>query len=250
MNDISKLNSKSFEAFALDWDTNYFGVKSCKIVLKNSITKDDQNEILNFCNKFDFVTITNLGNNNQNNIWIGKKTKAFLIDMNIQFVKNINKQQSRLDKFTNVYNSFPKNENVLKIAQKNFLYSRFFNDPWLPKEQAKKIYVQWTECAFDKTEKYFVITKRNNEIAGYLLFSMNFEYSFATIELIAVDETFRGKNIGKSLITELESFTYEKGIRLIKVGTQVDNIQAIRFYNSCGFQYASCSSVYHYWPNK
>lgn len=248
MNNISKLSSKSFEAFSLDWDTDYFGVKSAKVVLKDSVSDVEQNEILDYCNKFDFVTISNLGNNNENNVWIGKKTKAFLTDMNIQFIKHINKQISILDEFTNIYNSFPKNEDILKIAQKTFLYSRFFNDPYLPKEQAQNIYSYWTECAFEKPEKYFVIAKKNNKVAGYLLF--NLENSFATIELIAVDEVFRGQNISKSLIAGLEFFAYEKGINSIKVGTQVDNMSAVRFYNACGFHYASCNSVYHYWPNK
>ncbi|OEF99883.1 hypothetical protein BHF71_01025 [Vulcanibacillus modesticaldus] len=250
MNNIAKLNSKSFEAFPLNWDTKYFGIKSAKVVLNDSISEVEQYEILDYCNKYDFVTITNLGNINQNNIWIGEKTKAFLTDMNIQFVKPINKQSSIVDEFTNVYNSFPRNENILNIAQKAFLYSRFFNDPYLPKEQARNIYVHWTECAFDKPEKYFVIVQRNGEIAGYLLFSMNLEYSFATIELIAVDDKFRGQNIGKLLIAGLEFFAHEKGIKLIKVGTQVDNVLAIKFYNASGFQYVSINSVYHYWPNK
>lgn len=250
MSNIAKLNSKSFEAYPLDWDTDYFGVKSAKVILKNNVSKVEQDEILDFCNKFDFITISNLGNNNENNVWIGKKTKAFLTDMNIQFVKHINKQSSILDDFTNVYKCFPRNEKVLKIAQYAFLYSRFFNDPYLPKEQAKNIYIHWTECAFDKPEKYFVITERNDKIAGYLLFSIDLEDSFATIELIAVDEVFRGQNIGKSLIAGLEFFAYEKGIKSIKVGTQIDNVSAVRFYNACGFEYVSCNSIYHNWPKK
>jgi ribosomal protein S18 acetylase RimI-like enzyme len=250
MNNISDLSRKSFKAFPLDWDTEYFGVKSAKVILTDSTTKDEQNEILAYCSKFDFVTITNLNSKNENNVWIGKKTKAFLTDMNIQFTKQIKRQPHIIDKFTSVYNCFPKNEDILKIAQDAFLYSRFFNDPWLPKVQAQNIYVHWTKCAFNKPEKYFVIIKRNTQIAGYLLFSINLKDLFATIELIAVDEVFRGHNIGKSLITGLETFVYEKGIKTIKVGTQVDNVSATGFYLANGFQYVSCSSIYHYWPNK
>jgi ribosomal protein S18 acetylase RimI-like enzyme len=250
MNNIAKHSSETFEAYPLDWDTKYFGVRSAKVVLKDSVSEAEQDKILNYCSRFDFVTINNLGNNKENNIWLGKKTKAFLTDMNIQFIKRINKQSKILDEFTNVYNSFPINEDVLKISQDAFLYSRFFNDPYLPKEKAQNIYVHWTNCAFENSEKYFVITEITNKVVGYLLFSINIKQSFVTIELIAVDKTFRGQNIGKLLIAGLEFFAYEKGIKLIKVGTQTDNVSAVRFYNACGFQYASCNSIYHYWPNK
>ncbi len=227
MNNIAKHSSETFEAYPLDWDTKYFGVRSAKVVLKDSVSEAEQDKILNYCSRFDFLT-----------------------DMNIQFIKRINKQSKILDEFTNVYNSFPINEDVLKISQDAFLYSRFFNDPYLPKEKAQNIYVHWTNCAFENSEKYFVITEITNKVVGYLLFSINIKQSFVTIELIAVDKTFRGQNIGKLLIAGLEFFAYEKGIKLIKVGTQTDNVSAVRFYNACGFQYASCNSIYHYWPNK
>jgi ribosomal protein S18 acetylase RimI-like enzyme len=243
------INKKSFEAFVLDWDTNYFNVKSAKVILKDNLSKNDKKEILEYCNNFEFITISNLNNNSENNIWIAQKTKSFLADMNVQFIKNIDKPSIKMDKFTNVYNLFPENEDLLNISKKSFLYSRFFNDPYLPKEKSQNIYLQWTKNSFNKLEKYFVITKINEKIAGYILFSMNLVNSFAIIELIAVDEKFRGKGIGKSLMTGLENFTYEKGVKVIRVGTQVDNISAIRFYNTCGFKYLNCNSIYHYWPN-
>ena len=247
MKDLVKLNGETFEAYQLDWDTKYFGVKCAKVILKDSISKVDQEKILNFCKKFDFITIINLDNNKENNIWICKKTNAFLTDMNVQFIKHINKQIYMSDELVNVYNSLPRTESILSISRKAFLYSRFFNDPYLPKDEAQNIYVHWTYCAFNKPDKYFVIAEKNNRVAGYLLFSINMEQRLTTIELIAVDKVFRGQNIGKRLINKLESFTYKNGIKLIKVGTQVDNVSAVRFYNACGFKYLSCNSVYHYW---
>lgn len=250
MNNTVKLGNKSSEIFPLNWDTDYFGIKSAKVILKDIVSEAEQCEIINRCNEFDFVTITNLNNHNKNNIWIGEKTDAFLTDLNIQFIKHVNNGLNSFDQYTYTNNSFPRNEKILKIAQNAFTTSRFYNDPYLPKEQAKNIYVHWTECAFNKAEKYFIVTEKQSEIVGYLLFSINFKSCFAIIELIAVDDAFRGQNIGKTLIAGIEDFIYKKGIRSIKVGTQVDNVSAIRFYNACGFQYVSCNSIYHYWPNR
>ena len=72
---------------------------------------------------------------------------------------------------------------------------------------------------------------------------------FSTIELIAVDENYRGQRIGKTLIHTMEFFLHDKGIAKIKVGTQLDNTSALKFYTDNGFDYCHCNSVYHYWPD-
>ncbi|AHM57298.1 GCN5-like N-acetyltransferase [Peptoclostridium acidaminophilum DSM 3953] len=250
MNSMSKLSGENFECFPLEWDTEYFGVKSARVILKGIVSEEEQDNILEYCKESDFTTISNVGNLKHNNYWIGRKSDVFLSDLNIQFTKRINGEPEFIDEFTEVHNAYQRNEQVVNIARSAFQYSRFFNDPALPREQAQNIYVHWTKCAFEQTDKYFVITKRNDEVAGYLLFSIDKANSIATIELIAVDEQFRGQRVGKSLISGLESYIHKKGIENIKVGTQVDNVTATQFYIACGFQYVSCSSVYHLWMDR
>lgn len=245
-----KLSGISFEAFPLVWDTDYFGVQSARVILKDAVSKSEQEKIIDYCSNFEFVTFSNLRNKQENNTWIGSDTTAFLTDLNMQFTKHIDEQSRVHDNFINIYNAFPRNEEVLKIAQHAYLYSRFFNDPWLPREKAQNVYVHWTSCAFNKPEKYFVIAEKNHKIIGYLLFFINEEHANAVIELIATSNLHRGQNIGGSLMANLESFAFEKGLKTIKVGTQADNILGVRFYNKCGFQYILCNSIYHYWPNR
>jgi len=168
----------------------------------------------------------------------------FLADMNIQFLKVLT-DKPYPDERSYVLNNYKRNEQVVKIAKDSFQYSRFFNDPRLPSVQAKNIYLYWTECAFEQENKYFVICEREDNIAGYILFSNNEDNS--VIELIAVNEKYQGKRVGKSLIQTMESFVIEKGINKIKVGTQVNNISASQFYSKMGFAYIGCGSIYHLW---
>jgi dTDP-4-amino-4,6-dideoxy-D-galactose acyltransferase len=249
-NNIIRLWGNSFEAIELVWDTEYFGVPSGRVILKDNVSIDEGKEIKEFFNEFEFITINNIDNNSQNNYWISKETKAFLTDINVQFVKQISNISLDIDNIADVYDVYPNNQKVLDIARSTFKYSRFFNDPYLPSDKAKNIYVHWVEGAFDKPGRYFAITKMQEEIAGFLLFSIDSERECATIELIAVDNIFRGANIGKSLIAGMESLLYREGISVVKVGTQIENVAAIRFYTACGFKYANCSSIYHYWPHK
>lgn len=264
-------NGENYKCFRLTWDTEYFQVPSSRINLYGAVNKEAQLKIKEFANHFDFTTIYNFDNNKENNNWIGNETKAFLADMNIQFIKKLSnepKEPKELedlegqeeakaledsekleesDDKTEVFHSYIRNQRILSIAREAFEHSRFFNDSRLPEEQALQIYQQWTEHAFEKEEKYFVIAKDKEEITGFILFSMNVEYTAATIELIAVDKYFRGRGVGKALIKTMESYVMKKGIFQIKVGTQINNTSAIQFYSALGFQYNNCNAVYHLW---
>lgn len=239
------MSSQCYKFKFLQWDTEYFGVSSARVKLSGIVDEKVQEEIIEYCKDYDFVTISNLDNIKENNHWIGNRTNAFLADMNIQFLKVLAVKPDYLDKKTFVLNNLSRNEKVVEIAKKAFSYSRFFNDPKLPEKQAKNIYLHWTECAFEKGNKYFVISERGANVVGYILFSFNEDSS--VIELIAVDEKYQGQRVGKSLIQTMESFVIDQGINKIKVGTQVNNILAAQFYSAMGFKYVSCGSVYHLW---
>ncbi len=239
------MRSKNYECKPLQWDTDYFDVSSARVNLSGIVDEMGQEEIIEFCTGYDFVTISNLDNIKENNNWLGARTNAFLTDMNIQFLKVLTEKPDNQDEKTYVVNCLSRNEQIVDIAKKSFNYSRFFNDPKLPQEQARNIYLHWTECAFGQENKYFVISEREGNLAGYILFTFNEDGSI--IELIAVDEKYQGQRVGKSLIHTMESFVIDQGIKKIKVGTQVNNIVAAQFYNAMGFKYVSCGSMYHLW---
>jgi len=238
----------SFEAFESPWDTEYFGVLSAKVILKASVPEDEGDELMKFINIFDFVTITNIDNNKLNNYWIGKNIGIYLADINVQFIKDLSDGCIESKTPAKVYESYKHDECVLKIAYDAFKYSRFFNDPNLPRKEAKGIYAHWAENAFGKPGRYYALAKNKEEINGFVLFSINTNASIGTIELLAVDEKHRESRVGKSLIAGMENIMNQKGIKNIKVGSQADNSSAISFYHSCGFNQITCNSIYHYWP--
>lgn len=239
------MSNINYECKFLEWDTDYFGVNSVRVNLSGIVDEKSQEEIIAFCKRYDFVTISNLDNIKENNHWIGNRTNAFLADMNIQFLKILVDKPKNQNENTYVVNCLSRNEKLVDISRESFNHSRFFNDPNLPQDQAKNIYLHWTECAFGQENKYFVISERDSNVAGYILFSFNEDS--AVIELIAVDEKYQGQRVGKSLIHTMESFVIDQGIKKIKVGTQVNNVSATQFYNAMGFKYVSCGSVYHLW---
>lgn len=239
------MSNKNYDCKFLEWDTDYFGVNSARVNLSGIVDKNGQEDIIDFCNSYDFVTISNTDNVSENNNWIGNKTNAFLADMNIQFLKVLGDNENYKYENTYVLNYLSKNDKIVDIAKRSFNHSRFFNDQKLPKEKSENIYIHWTKCAFLQKDKYFVISEKDGIIAGYILFS--FSQDSSVIELIAVDKRYQGQKIGKLMIGTMESFVINKRIKKIKVGTQANNISAIQFYNAMGFKYVSCASIYHLW---
>ncbi|KGK91417.1 hypothetical protein DP73_03930 [Desulfosporosinus sp. HMP52] len=241
------LYGESFEAYESPWDTDYFGVYSAKVILKAGMADDESAELIDFLSIFDFVTIINFDNNKLNNYWLGKNIGIYLADINVQFTKNIDscfESESRAE----VFEAYQYDDRVLEIARRAFKYSRFFNDPNLPRDKAKRIYAHWAENAFAKTGRYYALAKHKGEISGFALFSVDPDISLGTIELLAVDEDCRGVNAGKSLIAGMENSLKQMDIRNLNVGTQADNSSAMKFYMTCGFRPKTCNSVYHYWP--
>lgn len=245
MPETGGIKGNNYECFFLEWDTDYFGINSAKVNLLGPVGKKEQDEILKFCEKYDFVTISNLNNVKENNFWIGNKTDAYLVDMNIQLIKTLKEIPKNVEDTTYISNNSPRNRQINEIAKKSFQYSRFFNDTNLSANKTKNIYHQWVENSFDRENKYFVICERNKEIAGFLLFSI--KDNFCEVELIAVEKAHQGKGVGKSLIFKLESYIFGREIKEIKVGTQVNNYSALNFYTSLGFKYTNTSSTYHLW---
>lgn len=245
---MKKIINDRFEAYELNWDTEYFGIPAAKAVLKDALQEKDRLMLIDFLNNFKFITINNQNNNTHNNYWLGKTPNAFLSDVNIQFTKKSNSSLKQISASVEVFESYPYDNAIIEMAKNSFIYSRFYNDPHLDKIKTKNIYLHWVESAFDKFGRYFAIHKTNEITTGFALFSIDRLSKSLTIELIAVNPDFRGNKIGHSLIECLENFCCKNDISNLKVGTQIDNISATIFYNLNGFVYSQCHSIYHYWP--
>lgn len=236
--------SKKYNMEELKWDTEFFGIKSAKVILNNSIDEQDIEKILTEIEEkgYEFLTINNVGNNDNNNYMLKNIPDIFLADVNIQFEKKT-ENKKEMDNKVSIHNNFEYNEEILKISRNSFIYSRFMND--LNLKNSSDVYVEWAKNAFNREDKYFCTYKTDDKVLGYLLFSIN--NKFLTIELIAVDNNCKGKGIGKKLINKIEEFAYLNNISIIRVGTQLNNIYAQNFYINNGFRHISNNSIYHLW---
>ncbi len=238
------VSNEKYNLIDLDWDTNYFGVKSGKVVLNEVVDDNDLKIILKWSKNYEFVTIQNNNNVSDNNFILGK-TNAFLTDVNVQFKKKVDHGKKTIDKNIIIENNCKTNEKLLKIAKNAYVYSRFINDNRLDKEKSKLMYYNWLKNSFNKDNKYIAYYKEKDTYLGYCLF--HFDDDGCVIELIAADPNHKRRGIGSKLLDAVNCICNEHKVNVLYVGTQLDNIQAQNFYIKNGFKVRTYNSTYHLW---
>lgn len=230
----------------LEWDTNYFNIKCGKSVLTESMGEEELKIFHEEKENYDFIAIQNVGNNPHNNHVLGKNTDAYLVDINVQFAKNIEKTESgnRFSIFrAEELNEFHKNS--FRIKESDFAFSKFVCDPQLKARNGYLVYQQWLLNACKDDNKYFIMYYDGDVLAAYILFRV--QDATATVELVQVNDEYKGRRIATDMIHQIERYLYDKGVKKLIVGTQLNNIPAINLYHNLGFRETSRTSVYHWW---
>ncbi len=102
---------------------------------------------------------------------------------------------------------------------------------------AKKRYakeeIDYSTYLGDPTKVIF-LAYVDGDIAGRIILRKNWN-KYAYIEDIAVDEKFRRRGLGRALIDQAIQWARQMGLPGLMLETQSNNVQACRFYESCGF---------------
>jgi len=136
-------------------------------------------------------------------------------------------------------------ERVRQIALSSFCLDSFHKDPFFTREAADRIIWEiWTMPACDGSRNRCFVTEYEGIVTGFLLFGGMKELGrlygrkIGTIIILAVDEKYRNstQKYGSSLVRFMAGFFQKAGAGIITVGTDADNIPALKCYVSSGFQ--------------
>lgn len=96
-----------------------------------------------------------------------------------------------------------------------------------------------------------LIAEENNQIIGFVWahFIQYGFFKYGTIDEFFVKKGFRGKGIGGTLIKEAVKKLQNMKAKLILVGTEKENKEAIRLYKKIGFELGK-RSLWFYWNPK
>jgi dTDP-4-amino-4,6-dideoxy-D-galactose acyltransferase len=227
----------------LEWDSDFFKKKIGKIAFQNE--QNLQKEIIKSKSEnYDLIYLTS---NEEINNWheIKEDFEINFVDKKTTFLKEIEFNISEHE-FISLYSEQIAEEKLIKLAIQSGIYSRFNVDKKIGKENFENLYQTWIEKSVSLEIALGVLAYRiDNELVGFT--SMGKKNNRADIGIIAVDEAYRGKGIGKSLIKSAEKWFAQNGFKTMQVLTQGDNHAACNLYKNCGFEIEKVEFFYHLW---
>jgi dTDP-4-amino-4,6-dideoxy-D-galactose acyltransferase len=235
------------EIVTLGWDTDFFGYKIASVRV-SELRPENLTGILNelksqevrlaycFADPSDSVSNESL---KDNQCFLADEKVTYMIDIPVGMEYDVSDNiiQFKSDKVT---------DQLRELALQSGLYSRFKVDKGFRNNEFERLYTEWIEKSVEKKLANEILTfSDNNEIYGFI--TLVIKPSNGSIGLIAVDESQRGKAIGKKLINAALDYFKNHNISRVEVVTQKNNNSACRFYESCGFKIKSIQNIYHIW---
>jgi dTDP-4-amino-4,6-dideoxy-D-galactose acyltransferase len=226
----------------LDWDSTFFEKKIYRLLVDNPFTNEDLLKIKELeADVFYIVVNSPLDKVLQSVDSIG----AVLVDKKITYRKLISS------------NSIIPNPNLRFVSQKSLtptlekmvyesgLYSRFKIDVGF-EHKFKDLYKKWIVNSLNReVADEVLVAVENNYEAGFVTLSKR--NGFGQIGLLAVDENFRGRQIGINLLLTADCWYKVQGISEARVVTQINNIPACRLYEKAGYSVEKIEYIFHLW---
>jgi dTDP-4-amino-4,6-dideoxy-D-galactose acyltransferase len=231
----------------LEWDSSFFGYPVGKINASGikpgtltGIIAEAKNKgirlIYLFTDPVDHIS--------QN---AAKVNAAKLVDQKITFYIKIDASViSTTDTCIEQFELGYPSSQLINLSIQSGLFSRYKTDLEFKNNEFEKLYLAWIENSVNKkiADCTFVYKEAGKEL-GFVTFKVRNNYG--EIGLIAVDESSRGKAIGRKLTAAVINLLYEKNVTDLQVATQADNVLACNFYKKTGFKEIRTESIYHIW---
>ena len=231
----------------LEWDSSFFGYPVAKITA-SSITVEEITSLTSEARAkkirlvYLFTDPTDQISNQSANA-----TGAKLVDSKITFQIPVDPSVVLTvdDHIEQIESGYPSKQ-LISLSIQSGLYSRYKIDPNFINNEFERMYLAWIENSVNKkiADHTFVYMEDGLEL-GFV--TVKVRDSFGQIGLIAVDETSRGKSIGKKLVHAVIDLLVRQNIPELEVATQKNNADACNFYEKVGFKGMKEENIYHIW---
>lgn len=138
-------------------------------------------------------------------------------------------------------------QQVLDIAARCFVYSRFHLDPHIAQATAHAIKRAWVQSYLEKKRgERLLVGLLHGRPVGFLavLAATPAGEPCRVIDLIGVDPLCQGRGVGRALVSCFVE-QYAGVCPSVRVGTQAANVPSLRLYGSLNFQVQETAYVLH-----
>jgi dTDP-4-amino-4,6-dideoxy-D-galactose acyltransferase len=230
----------------LDWDSDFFAKKICRV---NRKIKDE--EELSEVSRLLIEQAIDLAYYSSTTpldekLMIADAYLVKLVDKKTTYIKAIQKNALYDSSVLPYWAEFPE-QSLLDLAVESGMHSRFRVDEKIGVKKFQELYRTWIINSVNKKiAKEVLVYKSEKTIAGFV--TLGEKNAVADIGIIAVDERFRGRGVGKALMRSAENwFANNTNFQQIQVVTQGANVAACRLYEACGYHVGSVEYFYHLW---
>ena len=224
----------------LQWDSEFFGLR---IGRADICTKEDALSLAGRYDElereYDLLYVFDVNN-------IGFRADgAQLVDEKILYSKPC-EPRTQYSEVSFYENPMPSME-LYRLALVSGGYSRFKLDGRFPQGCYERLYARWIEnaCPKEGTNRQILTFADHNLIVGMI--TVDYQENLAHIGLAAVDPNCQHRGIGGKIMSTLDGYLFERGIKTLEVPTQKNNTDACRWYEKNGFVQKSVTPIYHWW---
>ncbi|HOG64568.1 MAG TPA: GNAT family N-acetyltransferase [Spirochaetota bacterium] len=129
-----------------------------------------------------------------------------------------------------------------ELTKRSFLLNAWHIDAHLPRPLGGEVFFQTVATrALHENSNSCLVARFRQQPVGYIIYGVDAQIgrqlgvSAATIILFCVDESFQGKAIGERLLDRACILLGSRGVRLLTVGTDANNLPALTVYQRNGF---------------
>ncbi len=237
------MNRNAIELLA--WDSHFFGYPVARIVLDQKGT-DHLDDLFKQLHSektrlaYFFVSPVE----KEINEYILNKG-GILVDQKTVFLK-APEAHSDISNAITEFQGTEINEDLIGLALQAGIFSRFRIDENFTKKEYERLYIEWISKSISKEISFkTLVALEGSDLLGITTLDDN--KSYVHIGLVAVDEKYRGRGIGRDLILSADTIAFNMGFKEIRVVTQLQNKGACTLYEKCSFYIEKITNVYHYW---
>jgi dTDP-4-amino-4,6-dideoxy-D-galactose acyltransferase len=224
----------------LQWDSDFFGFPVGKIIFKKEEDILLRNALLSNQYKLVYVFSDTKLDKELLNIW-----PLNLVDCKVQFIKKTDSLMDGLRNNGRIRPLYELTPDLLALALQSGHFSRFKLDNRFINNEFERLYEAWIVQSLSSENETVFGYSEDGQIIGFI--SLGIRKKMVYIFLIAVDENYQGKHIGKQLLAMADSFAKEHNLNEITVATQEQNKGAMQFYRRNEFSIFHKTYIYHLW---
>jgi dTDP-4-amino-4,6-dideoxy-D-galactose acyltransferase len=233
---------------ALPWDTEFFGVKTGRLLPVN-IDQATLANALADARKEGYGLLYWFAKTNVSNHAAATTNGGFLADSKRTYVhalENLRPMDLTVNWFIESYREPEPDVELIRLALAAGEHSRFLRDPRFGRDAFERLYREWIRKSVRRelAEEVLFVEDFGQKRA---MLTLGLRMGRPDIGLVATAADYRGRGMAGDLVRASLVWAINRHYREAQVLTQAQNTGACRFYEALGYTVEKEENVYHFW---